>query len=546
MTETQYIEKKSLKLIDSSNPSWGELAKECVAFANAKGGGVVYVGIEDWEALPPSGQIIKQELVDRLRKRIAELTVNVGTKAELKTAENGSHYIELVVFESRATIASTTDGRYYMRVGDTSCPLLPEDIIRLFTDKPAFVWETKVIRNTTRADVDENKLHQFITDIHLSDRVSAFVKEMSVEELLAYYLMTEGECLTNLGVLWIGTRNARAKLVYGTVVQFIKYDEAGNKVNKIVWDDFSLNPKELLEAIWTDIPDWKEGIEVSDGLFRKYIPNYEEEVVRELTANALVHRPYTTRGDVFINLYPDRLEIHNPGLLPLGVTPDNILHKTVKRNEHLAKVFYDLKLMEREGSGYDKVYEALLSHAKQIPIVREGDDRLTVIVRKQITKPEIIQFVNRVSEMYNLRQREVICLGLIAQHTILSAIELSRLINPPSQNGIQDWIGRLLQLGVVETRGRTKGLEYYIKAKVYKQTNFKAHTTLKKIEPHRLRELILQDLQDFPHSSYMEIRERIGKEIRETNIKKQLYLLLEQEQVQAEGGKKFRRYSLYS
>ena len=55
---------------------------------------------------------------------------------------------------------------------------------------------------------------------------------------------------------------------------------------------------------------------------------YDEVVVRELLANALAHRPYTQRGDIFLNLHPDRLEVHNPVVLPIGVTPRNILHTT--------------------------------------------------------------------------------------------------------------------------------------------------------------------------------------------------------------------------
>ena len=82
-------------------------------------------------------------------------------------------------------------------------------------------------------------------------------------------------------------------------------------------------------------------------MFPNQIPNYREKVIRELLANALVHRPYTQRGDIFINLYTDRLEVHNPGLLPLGVTPRNILHASFARNDKLAIVFRDLKLMEK-------------------------------------------------------------------------------------------------------------------------------------------------------------------------------------------------------
>jgi len=121
-------------------------------------------------------------------------------------------------------------------------------------------------------------------------------------------------------VLWLVKRNDRIKLLYTPTIHFLKFDEREQKVNKLLWENHDLNPKELIEAIWTEIPDWKEGIDVADGMFRKFVPNYEEEVIRELMANALVHRPYTTRGDIFINLFADRLEVVNPGLFPIRLT----------------------------------------------------------------------------------------------------------------------------------------------------------------------------------------------------------------------------------
>jgi ATP-dependent DNA helicase RecG len=309
-----------------------------------------------------------------------------------------------------------------------------------------------------------------------------------------------------------------------------------------VWDDFSLNPKEMIEALWTQIPDWKEGIEVSDGIFRKFIPNYEEEIIRELIANALVHRPYTTRGDIFINLYTDRIEMHNPGLLPTGVTPENMLHKTVRRNEHLAKVFYDLKLMEREGTGYDKMYEVLLSNGKQLPVVTEGDDRVTVTIRKRITKDEVIKLVSRANEEFQLRQKEIICLGLIAQHTTLSAIEFSKNLSLKQPNAIRDWLGRLIDLGLVKTKGKTKGVEYYLNPDFLRKADFKGKTNLKKIEDHRLKELIFQDLKVYPNSSVGDIHQRVGIEIPIRKIKSQLYSMVEGNTLGATGERKATRY----
>jgi hypothetical protein len=109
----------------------------------------------------------------------------------------------------------------------------------------------------------------------------------------------------------------------------------------------------------------------TEGLYRRQVPAYDEKVVRELVVNALVHRPYTQQGDIYVNLFPDRLEVVNPGRLPIGVTPHNILHASRRRNEGLARVFHDLNLMEREGSGFDLMYDRLLSQDVQHPLPKK-------------------------------------------------------------------------------------------------------------------------------------------------------------------------------
>jgi hypothetical protein len=60
-----------------------------------------------------------------------------------------------------------------------------------------------------------------------------------------------------------------------------------------IWDDFSLSPVELIDAIWQDVADFHESYELADGLYRSKLPAYDPRVVRELLVNALVHRPYT-------------------------------------------------------------------------------------------------------------------------------------------------------------------------------------------------------------------------------------------------------------
>lgn len=541
MKEGEKYDKKSLSTITGKNPGWKEIAKDCVGFANARGG-IIAIGIEDKEDLPPSNQKINSQQVDTLRKRISELTVNVACNLSIEMEENGGEWIKIQIYPSQTSVASTTDGQYYIRISDHCKPVLPDELSRLFTDKPAFIWETKIVQKITIDECDQAKLNQFESDIKKAKRVSDFVKEKSIKELLLYYQMYDGIFLTNLGILWIGTSQQRAKLLYAPVVQFIKYNNNGNKVKKEVWDDFSMNPKELFQSMWEKIPEWKEGIEISGGIFgREKIYNYHEDIVRELFANALVHRPYTTRGDVFINLYPDRLEIHNPGLLPLGVTPNNILHQSVRRNDHLSKIFYDLNLMEREGSGYDKIYEIQLSEAKQLPIVEEKDDRVIVTIYNQIKDPNIILLIDNIKQRYQLNQKEIICLGIIAQHKNIIATEFARQIQSKDDKQIKHWLGNLLSYKIVLTKGRTKGMQYYLNPNITKDTSL-GKTDLSGIEEHRLKSLLLEDIEKYPNSSIEEIHNRIGKEIPIRKLRTCLYRAVKNDELQTIGGKKYRKY----
>ena len=542
MVEGISIDKKSLKAL-VQNPSWDEIAKDCVCFANSLGG-QIYYGIEDNEDLPPKKQRIEDSLPGKLIKNIQQLTYNVGVQAIVNDAPNGGQYIDLWIRRSQSSIASTTSGRYYHRVDDECKPVLPDELLRLTSDRAAFVWELQLYLKVSVQDIDQIKLEEFIGAIKKSPRLSTRVKDKSAAELLDYYYMTSGGLLTNLGILWLGRREHRARLLYAPAVQYIKYDERGKNVFKLTWDDYSLNPKELISNIWQEIIDLRQGIEFADGLVRKRVPDYDEEVVRELLANAIVHRPYTTRGDIFINLFPDRLEIHNPGLLPLGVTPKNILHKSEQRNPHLARVFYDLQLMEKEGSGYDRIYESLLSMGKPIPEVKEGSDRVSVTIRKRISSQAIIHFMSAVSERFILSSKELITLGLVSQHNALTAIELQSTLGLERNEDVHLWIGKLLEKSILQTKGKSKGTIYFVNTKLLKDYNFKGPLNLKAIDPIRLQELILKAVETYGPISRREVHDKLGEEFPERRIRHTITILKGKSKIKQDGKTASALYSI--
>jgi ATP-dependent DNA helicase RecG len=105
--EHQRADQKSLRVVTGRNPDWSALAADCVCFANANGG-CLRIGIEDGEDAPPPDQRVSLELLDQLRKRITENTVNVQVAPELVKAENGGEYVALQVARSAFGVASTS------------------------------------------------------------------------------------------------------------------------------------------------------------------------------------------------------------------------------------------------------------------------------------------------------------------------------------------------------------------------------------------------------------------------------------------------------
>lgn len=543
MKENSLYDKKSLREITGKSADWNEVAKDCVAFSNAQGGVIDY-GIEDDADAPPADQKVSEDIAINLENKISGKTLNVSAHAEILTHDNGGQYIRLHIARGTSS-ASTTSGKYFIRVSDNSVPLTGDDITRLSAEKGYYRWEDEESKWSWK-DADKEKLTALLQYLRTSNRVSDFVKQKEDKELLNYYFLTveESDKMTNLGVLFIGTQSQRGRLMNAPVVQCIQFDQYGDKVRKYLIDDFTKNPQEIIEAIWNNVPVWRESNEISDGLFRKEIPAYDEAVIRELTCNALVHRPYTVRGDIFINIYPDRIEVINPGALPLGVTPQNILHKTVKRNEHFANLCYALQMMEREGSGYDKMYEVLLSNGKQIPKVEEGDDYVKAIVERRIISQEAIKVIRCALQMTELRQKQIICLGLIAQHESVSATSLIKLLNLKNRDELSPWLDKLVDYGIVETSGKNRGKEYRVNDSILRQSDYKGITSLKRIEPYRLRELIIEDLKIYECSGVKDIHQRIGIEIPYKKILEQIKTMLADGIIESEGKNRWIKYKL--
>jgi ATP-dependent DNA helicase RecG len=547
MEEGISIDYKSLKkVLDSSGKTKSDglrdLAVTSVAFANVHGGKII-IGVENKDKQPPLQQTISLKTANETVTRLKSLCFNVGFElGEIETHANGSQFFSITVYPTLKSVATTADGKIYIRIGDQCQPARSEDIVRLASEKDAFQWEL-LSRNLSYSEIPEMNMRWFADEIRKSDRVKQNIKELSDIEIIEHYNLIDKGKLTNLGVLWLGTASQRSRLVYPLTVQYIVYDELEKKIRKEDWQDYSKNPKELLLEIEKEAIELTYYDEFPLGLFRNKIRHYDARLIRELLINAIAHKSYTISGDIFIKVYQDRLEITNPGGLPLGITKDNILHTTYRRNPHLIRILHDLKLMEGEGTGYNLIYEITSRDAKAFPIPISDYNSTSVIQYSRILDEEAVLLLDFIATNYQLSQKEFIALGIITRYKKILATQLTKELQLTDEDRLRTYVNKMIEQAIIITRGIKKGTEYLINPKLLINSKINIKPTLKVIEPHRLKALIEEDLKLYPKSKSSDIQSRIS-DLPIEDIRKCLLRLAKEGIVFTDGIKKGKTYSL--
>lgn len=542
-SETQTVEYKSLQKIRTGDKGFKDLSTTCIALANAQGG-LVYIGYDDRQKHTLPNQLIDNDEVNNAVTKLRSLCFNVALSAsEVLTDETGSQYFIVTVFPSMKSIASTSDGRFYLRVADKCEPVRSEDMLRLSETKGCFQWEITPSRSAVEA-VNLDTLHLLADEVRRSKRIGDHIRQMDDREIAEYYCLIDGDLLTNLGVLWLGTIKQKNWLSYPLTVQYIVYNADEEKSRKREWRNDGKNPKELLEDIEKEAVELTYSYELPDGLFRKQIRHYHPKVLRELLVNAMVHRSMTISNDIMIKAYPDRLVISNPGGLPLGVTKDNILHSRHRRNPHFIELMYAIGLMEGEGSGYDLIYELNSLEAKGQPQIESSYNECIVTQYARIIKPEILPLLDYVMKNYKLKQKDFTAFGIIAREQKVYSVELSKELQLADDERLRNYTGSLVKMGLVQQKGVNKGAYFVVNPLLikYAQAN-RIPTTLKTVDPSVLETLIVHDIKSHPNTKISEIAGRLP-DVEVKEVRKIVYSLVEKKILIPAGSKTYRTYKI--
>ena len=175
-------------------------------------------------------------------------------------------------------------------------------------------------------------------------------------------------------------------------------------------------------------------------------------------------------------------------------------------------------------------------------IKRINELTINVALQPEIITKEASRLSDYVAANYRLKRKSLIALGIILQKRSLSASDLTKELQLTEQDRLRTYVDTLLTNEIVITKGVGKGTKYEISPFFLTRTKVQSPTTLKTIEPHRLKALILEDLRFYPNSSIAEMATRLP-DVEYAELEKTVRAMARNAEIKPIGGRKYRKYS---
>ena len=492
------------KSIKNFAPKYEELAKDVVAFANKKGG-FLFVGIVDDTKEINANFLATDAKIFELIRQVQDRTFPSITLHPHKLKINESEVLVLEIPFS-PQMHRTSKGEYLIRSNDGNRAIEPYEIATIQSEKGLIVYDQKTwdfpfqsIEQDKQGNPipgwqDLSRTRLLYNRIQSEKPKSPYLKNTSNEftETLGLVKEEDGVQLpTTTGVLFIGNQKALKEMPYSQI-KYIRYYEDGSYKPF----EYSGNLIEIADACFSQLKSEIKVKEFHFGLFRDYIEDYPEIVLREMLINAIVHRDYSRQQIIEIRKFPNYIEFESPGHFPQGIDETNFLRKTNPRNPNIMDVMREVSYAEKAGTGFDKIFTALLSKGKNLPKSIQNEHSIIFRVDADVYSEKLAELSHEFKQItgtdIDLEKLLVINCIYTEKKQTFQQLEANPFVN---QYQLRRILKELQEIEFIETTGKTSGVKYIIHKNKLASTEDKiSYSKLKKQEKARQIEAIIRYL----------------------------------------------------
>ena len=332
-----------------------EIAKEMIAFANTKGG-VILFGVEDkcgklvglsYDEI----QVISRELGNAANEQVRP-TIYIETEV-VRVEEK--HFLICSVEEGKNKPYKNLNGEIWVKQGADKRRITENsEILALFQDSGSYQPDAAGVNGTTFDDLDRYAIDEYLQKVYATTLDGFGGKAEQV--LKNIHILNHHGVPTLAGYLFFGKHpeyNCPTCMV--KAVSFFGNDLAGTQYrdSKEILGNMSQLYNKSMAFLKANLHNVQEEGASFNTLGKLEIA---EEVLEEVVQNALVHRDLLRPAPIRLFVFDNRVEVISPGALAGGLTEEDIRNgKTYQRNPYMATFATNALYYKGIGSGIVRI-----------------------------------------------------------------------------------------------------------------------------------------------------------------------------------------------
>lgn len=358
-----------------------------ICFANSDGGTIV-LGIDD-DARGPEAFVGTTFDVQDAQRRIYELTQPSILVTTEELTFGGARLLVISVPRS-FEIHADSQGRAKRRVGTDCLPMSPQDQAFLREDRRGVDW-TAELSDRSLEELSPGAVDAARRRLRQGGGSTSSLSDVTERELLrGLGVVDDRDRLLQAGAaLFCERKDGEPWVVYqhratpggeATIVERLTGPLVLvlDRLIELAWARRHVTPLNLPDGTQLEVADFPEG------------------AVREVVANALLHREFRLDSPVTVEHSPSVFVVESPGPLVAGVTERNILtHPSKPRNRALFQAARKLRIAEETGRGIDRMFRELLRSGHDSPSISQTVDSTRVAFVGGAPRTQVVRFVEQ-------------------------------------------------------------------------------------------------------------------------------------------------------
>jgi len=417
------------------------LDREIVAFANAAGG-EIFLGVDD------NGEVKGIDITNALQSQIVDIARNCDPSIQIHLKKCSNENVLIVQIDEGQNKPYKCKDGFFLRVGPNSQKLKRDEIIQFINNVGKIHFDETINRKFQYSkDFSQEAFHHYLKHcgLELKNRTEDILLSLNLADKTNASLQ-----MTNAGVLFFaqGPQTFFPE-AYVTAVRY----QTNDRFSIIDKKDFFGSPITQIEESLAFVlrhMNVAAHFDKKAVATRQDIYDYPPIAIREAIINAITHRDYLYDGaHIYIHMYPEYIDIENPGGLYHGLTLEDLGHRSVRRNRLIADILHRARYIERVGSGFDRMKIALEEN-KNPPF------------EVMATNFFNIRFFKRAPDfnLQKLTSRQLAMYYLLLEHKKMSKKEIALALKVSEDTAIRE-LRILIKNGLIKKEGEGKATRYF-------------------------------------------------------------------------------------